>query len=131
MDDISEKLSEILKDPDSLNRVREMAESILGNNNNNVNDNDNNNNNSKKPEPMTSGNMGSLFGNDFDPVQIGKIISIMSRLKADCDDNRTKLLLALKPHLSEPRREKIDTAVKLLKLFDLLPLLRESGMFEF
>lgn len=127
MDDISEKLAEILGDPDSLNRVREMAESILGSNNNKVDDNNNN----KKPEPTTYGNMGALFGDDFDPVQIGKIISIMSRLKADCDDNRTKLLLALKPHLSAPRREKIDTAVKLLKLFDLLPLLRESGMFEF
>lgn len=128
MDDISEKLAEILGDPDSLNRVREMAESILGNNNNNASDNNNYN---KKSEPAASVNMGSLFGDDFDPVQIGKIMSIMSRLKADCDDNRTKLLLALKPHLSAPRREKIDTAVKLLKLFDLLPLLRESGMFEF
>ncbi len=124
MDDLSEKLSEILGDPESLNRVREMAESILGNQSNN-------NTSNVKSQPSQSDDSSSLFGNDFDPIQIGKILSVISRLKSDCDDNRTKLLLALKPHLSEPRREKIDTAVKILKLFDLLPLLRESGMFEF
>ena len=30
MDDISEKLAEILNDPESMNRVRLMAESMLG-----------------------------------------------------------------------------------------------------
>ncbi len=127
MDDLSEKLAEILGDPDSLNRVREMAEGILGSNTGNAG---HNNDNNRNYESSACVNADSLFGDDFDPVQIGKIISIMSRLKNDCDDNRTKLLLALKPHLSAPRREKVDTAVKLLKLFDLLPLLRESGMFE-
>ncbi len=122
MDDISEKLADILNDPDSLNRVREMAENILGNNSTKTESTA-----SKSPDVS----IGSLFGDDFDPVQLGKIISIMSRLKNDRDDNRAKLLLALKPHLSAPRREKVDTAVKLLKLLDLLPLLRESGMLEF
>ena len=32
MDDINERLAELLNDPESLNRVREMAENILGNN---------------------------------------------------------------------------------------------------
>ncbi len=119
MDDISEKLAEILNDPDSLSRVREMAENILGNND------------KSESTPPVDTKSDSIFGDGFDPVQIGKIMSIMSRLKSDCDDNRTKLLLALKPHLSAPKREKVDTAVKLLKLLDILPVLRESGMFEF
>ena len=120
MDDISEKLAEILNDPDSLNRVREMAENILGGNN-------------KKSEntPPPAADFGSLFGGDIDPAQIGKIMSVMSRLKADKDDDRARLLLALKPHLSAPRQEKVDTAIKLLKLIDLLPFLRDSGIFEF
>ena len=120
MDDISEKLAEILNDPESLNRVREMAENILGNN--------------QKAEntPPPAADIGSLFGNmDIDPIQIGKIMSVMSRLKSDRDDSRAKLLLALKPHLSAPRREKVDTAIKLLKLIDLLPFLKDSGLFEF
>ncbi len=120
MDDISQKLAEILNDPDSLNRVREMAENILGDSN-------------KKTEntPPPEANLGSLFGGmDIDPAQIGKIMSVMSRLKSDRDDNRAKLLMALKPHLSVPRREKVDAAIKLLKLIDLLPFLKDSGIFE-
>lgn len=117
MDDISQKLAELLNDPDSLNMVREMAENILGDN--------------KKAEnsPPTT-DSGSLFGNmDIDPVQLGKIMSVMSRLKSDKEDSRARLLLALKPHISAPRREKVDTAIKLLKLIDLLPLLKDSGIF--
>lgn len=117
MDDISEKLAELLNDPDSLNKVREMAESILGDT-------------KKEPSSETEGSSGFGF-DDIDPSQLGKIFSIMSKLKSKRDDNRSKLLLALKPHLSEPRREKVDTAIKLLNLIDLLPLLKGSGMFDF
>ena len=118
MDDISEKLAEILNDPDSLNRVREMAENIL-------------NNNQKEEKTQPANDFGSMFGGDFDPAQITKIMSVMSRLKSDKDDSRARLLMALKPHLSAPRREKVDTAIKLLKLIDLLPFLKDSGLFEF
>ena len=31
MDDLSEKLAELLNDPESMNRVRQMAENLLGN----------------------------------------------------------------------------------------------------
>ncbi len=121
MDDISQKLAELLNDPESLNRVKEMAENILGKENKET-----------EKSSIPQSDMGSIFGNiDIDPIQIGKIMSVMSRLKSGQVDNRSNLLLALKPHLSEPRREKVDTAIKLLKLIDLLPLLKDSGLFEF
>lgn len=120
MDDISEKLAELLNDPDSLNRVREMAENILGNTQNHEATQQKNN------DPT------SLFGDfDLDPSQIGKLMSVMSRLRSAKEDNRARLLLALKPHLSAPRQEKVDTAIKLLKLIDLLPFLKDSGVFDF
>ena len=40
-----------------------------------------------------------------------------------------ELLLALKPLLREENRAKVDTAVKLLKLASLLPLLKDTGLF--
>ncbi len=118
MDDISEKLAEILNDPDSLNRVREMAEGLLGGQKTE---------NKNAPPDISS----ALEGGGFDAAQIAKIMSVMSRLKGGGNDNRSNLLLALKPHLSAPRREKVDTAIKLLKLIDLLPFLKDSGLFEF
>ena len=58
------------------------------------------------------------------------VISLISKLNAGGEDSRTKLLTALKPHLSEPRREKVDTAIKILRMLELLPLLRESGILK-
>lgn len=118
MDDISKTLADLLNDPESLNRVHEMAENLLGN--------------QDKNHTTSQTDTDSIFGDmDIDPAQIGKIMSVMSKLKTNRDDERSRLLLALKPHLSPPRREKVDTAVKLLKLIDLLPLLKDSGIFDF
>jgi len=52
----------------------------------------------------------------------------VSRLNNQQNDARTSLLLALKPHLSEAKQEKVDTAIKILRLLDLLPILKESGV---
>ncbi len=117
MDDLSEKLADILNDPESMQRVRAMAENLLGGSEQKA-----------PPEP----DLNSVLGDGgLDGAQIAKIMGIMSRLKNTGRDSRTDLLLALKPHLSAPRREKVDTAIKLLKIIDILPLLKESGMFEF
>ncbi len=110
MDDLNQKLAEILNDPESMNRVREMAESILSNQD-------------KKEEPPDD----SVFGIP-DSNELMNIMSIVSKLNAKNDDARTNLLSALKPHLSEPKREKVDTAIKILRLLELLPVLKESGV---
>ena len=110
MDDLNSKLTEILNDPESMNRVREMAESILSDN-------------SKKNETTDESIFGSLEG-----AEIVNIMSIVSKLNQKNDDARTNLLMALKPHLSERKREKVDTAIKILRLLELLPLLKESGV---
>jgi hypothetical protein len=110
MDDLNLKLAQILNDPESMNRVREMAESILSQNN------------EAKEEKPTSP-IGAV-----DSAELMKIMSIVGRLQNQGDDARTSLLAALKPHLSEPKREKVDTAIKILRLLELLPLLKESGV---
>jgi len=60
--------------------------------------------------------------------ELMNIMSIVSKLNTKNDDARTNLLAALKPHLSEPKREKVDTAIKILRLLELLPILKESGV---
>lgn len=109
MDDLNQKLAQILNDPESMNRVKEMAESILSQN-------------EKQEQPEDS-----VFGIP-DSAELGNIMSIVSKLNQKNDDARTNLLAALKPHLSEPKREKVDTAIKILRLLDLLPALKESGI---
>lgn len=113
MDDLNRKLEEILNDPESMNRVREMAGALLGD--------DSQSHEVKEEKSPTS--LGS--------AEIGQIMNIINRLHNSGNDNRTKLLLALKPHLSGKRQEKVDSAVKLLKLIEALPLLKEAGILNF
>ncbi len=119
MDDLNEKLAGILNDPESMNRVRKMAESLLGN--------QRQEDTSPPASPMLSNTDSvGIAGGD----ELRAVMNIMSRLKNEKNDSRTQLLLALKPHLSEPRQEKVDTAVKILRLLDLLPYLKESGVLN-
>lgn len=110
MDDLNQKLAQILNDPESMNRVKEMAESILSGNE------------QKNEQPK------SAPGDMPDADELIKIMSIVQKLNSNNDDKRTNLLTALKPHLSDPKREKVDTAIKILRLLDLLPILKESGV---
>lgn len=103
MDDLSEKLSSILSDTESMNRIREMAGQLLGEEKN-------------KPEIP-------------DGIDIAKIMGIIGKMKSMGNTDREKLLLALRPHLKEERRQRLDTAVRILKLIEIAPLLKDSGIF--
>lgn len=114
MDELSEKLAGLLNDPDTMDRVRKMAENILGG----------------EQEPPAQANPLQNIGGMLGADEMQSIISIISKLNSSGNDARTELLTALKPHLSEPRREKVDTAIKILKMIDVLPLLRSSGILK-
>lgn len=107
MDDFSGKLNSILSDTESMNRIREMAASILGEEQKNT----------QQTDPSLDG------------IDIGKVMSILGKMKSMGNSDREKLLLALRPHLKEERRARLDNAIKILKLIELAPLLKDSGIF--
>jgi len=114
MDDLSEKLAGLLNDPDTMERVRKMAENILG---------------EEQSAPQPSSPLGDITGM-LGADELSGIISIIIKLKSSGNDPRSQLLTALKPHLSEPRREKVDTAIKILKVLEILPLMKDSGILK-
>ena len=113
MDDLSEKLTGILNDPESMERVKQMAESILG---------------GGKAEPPSAVTGLADIGDALGGEDIGKIVSVISKMKTAENDSRVQLIYALKPHLSAERQARADTAVKILKLLDVLPAIKESGL---
>lgn len=98
MDEFGDRLNAILNDPNALSRITDMAKSMFGG--------------EKKdgpaPESAPSGDAG------LDPDMLGKLASIM-RKSSDSGSKRA-LLEAMKPYLSEERREKMDKAFKIAKL---------------
>lgn len=82
-----------------------------------------------------SGNDGGSSGAEksdglfsgLDPEMLMKMLALFETLNQPDDNER--FLLALKPLLREENRAKIDSAIRLMKLFSLLPLLKDSGIF--
>ena len=104
MDDLSEKISQLLSDPAGMERVKEMAGQLLGQND---------------PKPSEDVLPG---------IDMGMVMSLLQKMRQSGSSERERLLLALRPHLHAERQQRLDTAVRLLRLLDLAPLLKESGL---
>lgn len=104
--DISEILSSLTDD--DIRQLKSAANSILGSD-------------TAKHEAKSDSNIfnAELLGN------IGKIGNAISR-----DDDRTAFIKALRPLLSEPRQQKADEVIKILRLVQLVPLLKDSGLLN-
>ncbi len=108
---------------DDINMLKGVASSILGgeaaqNKSDNPVPAQSNNNNANSLAPQNLG-----FDNiDFDMIMKAK--TIFEKMNSAQSKN-TDLIMALKPHLSPESRNKADQAVRILKLFEILPLLRE------
>ena len=115
MDDLTAKLSELLDSPEGMSRVKAMADSLLGGSGGESN----------------SGSGGGAQGifNTFSPGELETIMRLGSLLKSDTEDSRAQLLMALKPHLSAQRQDRVDRAVKLLRIASILPLISQQGLF--
>lgn len=126
MDDIMNKINEILSDPESIKQISELAQMFMseaGNNNKSSNASDSNPDNSENSSDSDS---GAFSGLDFSKlIKIQEIIGAVSG-----KDKNAELLLALKPHLSPERQKKADKAIKLLKLLTVWNIIKDSGMLK-
>ncbi len=116
MEDMASKISELLSDPNGMEKIKTLASALF----------------SDGPEAASAppnDNSSNAFSlpEGFD---IGKIMGLMSAFNSKQSDRRSDLLLALKPHLSSERQERVDKAVRLLKIAALLPVLKEQGVLD-
>ena len=64
---------------------------------------------------------------NIDVGMILKLQQIFQNMKVN--DKNSQLLLALKPHFGQARQAKVDQAISMMRLFSMLPMLKESGIF--
>ena len=57
-----------------------------------------------------------------------KFMPILTELRKD--DETTQLLRAIKPFLSPQRQEKLEEAVRLLRIIRILPMLKNQGLMN-
>lgn len=123
MEDLTEKITDMLSDPETMNTLKSIS-GLLGSSNNEKNyETDENNEN---PE-QTNKDENSGFSFSPEMMQtILKFIPILSSIKKE--DKYTKFLEALRPLLSEEKRKKLDSSSQILKIVRILPLLKNQGI---
>jgi len=108
MEDVKNKISEMLSDEESMKQLSELAEMLMSGNQNE----------GKKEKNNSSPDMESLI----------KLAGMAGQLSEN--DKNTELIYALRPHLSEERRKRADKAVRLLKLLSLYRTAKENGLLN-
>lgn len=66
----------------------------------------------------------------FDPTILIKLQGLMGQLNSGEEDNRSTLLTAIKPFLSDDKKPKVDQAIKLLKLSKIAKTAQDLDLFK-
>lgn len=111
---------------DDINMLKGVASSILSDSTDTTEQQKPQMNNAKQNTPQQSG-VPALAGLGLDGIDFNMIMkakTIFEKMNNTSNKN-VDLIMALKPHLSPETQNKADQAMRILKLFEVLPLLRE------
>ena len=115
MEDLAEKISELLSDPEIISKLKNFT-----------NASESSNKNEHPNEKEENSEPDFEFPSDIIST-VMKLAPILSSMQKD--DKHTKFLKALKPLLSNERQQKLDSCEKILKLIKILPFLKNQGLF--
>lgn len=121
MDDLMGKIQEVLSDEESMKQLTELASSLFSSSEGEGAGEESDSVKEDKKEEDSGG------GTDFD---FSKLLMMGQVMNSVSNDKNAELLIALKPLLKEERQAKVDKAVKMLKLFAVFNVLKESGMLN-
>lgn len=125
MDDMN--LSNLINSlsPDDIRSLQGMAQSLFGG----QGQNDPPPQNIPTPAAGKNGAADALSAlSGMDPAMMKKLSAIMGVMNGGGNDSRTAFIAALKPLLSPERRHKVDEALRMMRLLEVLPILRDQGV---
>ena len=114
MSEMEDKLGTILGNPQLMQQIMNMAQSL--------------GQSAAEPVPTPKQEMPSNIP-DIDPVMVGKIMSLAG--KTNIDRNQKALLCALEPYLSNLRLQKLEKAMRAAKLAGAASTVLQSGAIPF
>lgn len=114
MEGMEEKLGAILNNPQLMQQIMSMAQSISP---------------TQQSIPVEAPAQSSSSMPDFDPALLQKIMGLASQTGMDA--NQKALLCALKPYLTGERISKLEKAMRAAKLASLASTAFSSGALSF
>ena len=114
-----EKIGKLLSDEESVKQLSELAQLLM------------NNESSGENVPAEKKNCTVSDNNNNNMRDIAKIMQLTELMGTlSQNDRNTDLLLALRPHLKEERQQRVDKAIKMLRLFAVWNVAKESGLLN-
>ena len=111
------RITDILKDEESLRQLSELADMLrTGDFSEGC------------TETADDTKTGENSGNMPDMDMMLKMTTLAGAMNSQ--DKNTELLMALRPHLSEQGQQRLDRAVKILKLISVYEVAKESGLLN-
>lgn len=110
MEDLSEKLTQLLSSPEGMSKIQSAMAALGGMMGEDA------------PAPPPSPPAADMV---VDMAAISKILPLLGNLNQENED--TRLLAALRPYLHGQRAERLEESMRLMRLMKLLPLLTEGG----
>lgn len=128
MDDLAGKLMELLSNKENMENIKSLSSLISANIENS--DEKSEAKTAEKsitpPKSQTEESQSDII--PIDAIQtVMKLMPVLSSINKE-DDN-TRLLTALRPHLSEKRQAKLDESMKMMQMFKVLPVLKSQEIF--
>lgn len=106
MGDFENKLNDLLKSPESLEQIMNLARSLSGA------EAENTEKEVKQESPKSQSNADPATG--FDPKLMGMLGSALKEFGVPSDN--AALISAIKPYLKQDRRDKVEKAIQIAKL---------------
>lgn len=123
MDELTEKLMGLLASKENVEKIKNLS-GILSEAKDGQED---------QPKEGKSPTESKEFPTAHDTASVEMLQTIMKLVPllstASREDENTRLLQALRPHLSEHRQAKLDKSIKMLQMLKLLPVLKSQGLF--
>ena len=129
MADFEEKLNAILSSPESMQQEAQLAQMLSSQSQASASPPDSSPAQQASPpmQPQSSPNMPAAGGMDLSSLSsllggidmgtISRFLPLLQEMNSNKNDERTALLHALKPFLRPERQAKVDTALRLARLF--------------
>ena len=119
MSEFEDKLNAILSSPEQMQQVAQLAKMLSNQSGGGESDKANNTPPPPPQEPTTppSNTASSSPPGDIDLSMLSRFLPLLQEMQQDSNNERAQLLYALKPFLKPERQTKIDSALRLARLF--------------
>lgn len=123
MDELTERLMNLLASKENMDKIKNLSGLLLEGKEEQEDQSKEPNSSAESEETQRENDKASL-------EMLQTIVKLMPLLASvNKEDDSTRLLQALRPHLSEHRQAKLDKSIKMLQMLKFLPVLKSQGLF--